>query len=159
MCKSLPNIDFDQQMALAHFDLSANNSYPPTTYTFKNIYWVVNRVVPLPPWVRHLIPTAFPKTKLYFLFHLSRYFPIRGGKRSHTSANSKSSVQILLLFALITVLKLQRFTWIFSFVIVLFGTYHRNPEDPPVVSYNSTEREFCMRQGRCIGMALPLEGM
>lgn len=33
MCKSLPNIDFDQQMALAHFHLFSNNSHPPTTST------------------------------------------------------------------------------------------------------------------------------
>lgn len=52
MCKSLTNIDFDQQMTLAHFHLSANNSDPPHNihtnakvylkpYTFKkNRYWV-----------------------------------------------------------------------------------------------------------------------
>lgn len=31
--KSLPNIDFDHQMALAHFHSFANNSYSPTTPT------------------------------------------------------------------------------------------------------------------------------
>lgn len=38
MCKSLPNIDFDQQMALAHFHLFTNKSHPPTTSTLTLMY-------------------------------------------------------------------------------------------------------------------------